>query len=136
MNVREKASLAYYAYSRVDPALALMTIGAGIEFNDYEACRRIIEEQVSDMRRGEFTDEDIAFTVKAYANDILSEEDSPDQLVGRHLERLLIGGGLNGQELIDALEAVSRDDIVGAAENVELDTVFFLTAEGDGGHGK
>lgn len=135
MNVREKASLAYYAYSRVDPALALMTIGAGIEFKDYEAARRIIEEQVTAMRQGEFTDEDVAYTLKAYANDILSEEDSPGQLIGRHMERILIGGGLSGTELIDALEAVTREEVQRAAEQVQLDTVFFLTAEGGNGHG-
>lgn len=136
MNVREKASLAYYAYSRVDPALALMLIGAGIEFNDYEAARRIIEEQVSAMNHGDFTDEDMAFTVKAFANDILSEEDSPGQLIGRHLEHLLVGGGLNGMDLIEALESVKRDQIIAVANQVKLDTVFFLTSEGETVHGE
>lgn len=136
MNVREKASLAYYAYSRVDPVLALMTIGAGIEFNDYEAARRIIEQQVADMRDGHFRNEDMAFTVKAYANEILSEEDSPEQLIARHLENLLAGGGLIGPDLIQALAAVRREDVVRVAERIELDTVFFLTAEGDGGDGE
>lgn len=136
VNVREKASLAYYAYSRVDPALALMTIGAGIEFNDYEAARRIIEEQVEDMRQGKFRDEEMAFTLKAYVNDILSEEDSPGQLIGRHLEQRLIGGGVFGPELVAALNRVRREEIVEVARDVELDTVYFLTAEGEAGHGE
>jgi predicted Zn-dependent peptidase len=136
MNVREKASLAYYAYSRVDPALALMVIGAGIESRHYQAARSIIEEQVDDMRQGRFSDEDRVFTVKAYANELLSEEDSPAQLIGRHLERVLVGGGLTGPELIAALRGVSRDDIVRVGQAVELDTVYFLSAEKEGEHGE
>ncbi len=136
INVREKASLAYYAYSRCDPALALMTIGAGIEFSDYDAARRIIEEQVEDMRRGRFSDEEVAFTLKAYVNDILSEEDSPGQLIGRHVEHLLIGGGAYGPDLVAALNKVRREDVVRVGHDIELDTIYFLTAEGDAEHDK
>ncbi len=136
LNVRERASLAYYAYSRLDSALALMTIGAGIEFADYEDARAIIQAQVEAMREGAFTDEDVAYTLKAYANDILSEEDSPGQLIGRHLEQLLVGGGLTGMDLIDALGKVRRQDVLEVAREVELDTVYFLTTEGKSGHGE
>ncbi|MCL5116304.1 MAG: insulinase family protein [Firmicutes bacterium] len=135
LNVREKASLAYYAYSRIDPAVALMIIGAGIEFDDYEAARRIIEEQVEAMRAGQFSPEEMAFTLKAYTNDVLSEEDNPGQLIGRQLEQLLIGGGLSGPQLIDALGRVTSAEIVEVAKQVELDTVYFLTSEGDERHG-
>nr|WP_207711456.1 pitrilysin family protein [Sulfobacillus harzensis] len=132
INVRERASLAYYAYSRVDPALALMIIGAGIEFRDYEAARRIIEEQVSAMRSGHISQEEMSFTLKAYENEILSEEDGPGQLIGRQLEQILIGGGLSGPEMIRALGQVRPEDIVRVAQRVELDTVYFLTSEEEG----
>lgn len=135
INVREKASLAYYAYSRIDPAIALMMIGAGIEFQDYDAARRIIEEQVDAMRAGQISAEEMAFTLKAYQNEILSEEDNPGQLIGRQLEQLLIGGGLSGPELIEALSRVTPDEVAQVAQQVELDTVFFLTSEGDEQHG-
>ncbi|MCY0879585.1 MAG: pitrilysin family protein [Firmicutes bacterium] len=135
MNVREKASLAYYAYSRLDPAVALMIVGAGIEFSHYEAARQIIEEQVEAMRQGQFTDEEMAFTLKGYVNDILSEEDSPGQLIARQVERQLVGGGLSGQALIDALSRVRREDIERVAQGVHLDTVYFLTNKGEPGHG-
>ncbi len=135
LNVREKASLAYYAYSRLDPAVALMIVGAGIEFSHYEAARQIIEEQVEAMRRGQFSDEELAFTLKGYVNDILSEQDSPGQLIARQVERQLVGGGLSGQELIEALSRVRRDDIIRVAQAVHLDTAYFLTNKGEPGHG-
>ena len=134
LHVREKASLAYYAYARLEPTLALMIIGAGIEFKDYEAARRIIEEQVNAIRRGEISADEMAFTLKGYVNDMLSEEDSPGQLIGRQLEHLLIGGGLSGPGLIRALERVAIDDIVRVAQGVLLDTVYFLTEDGGAAH--
>lgn len=129
VNVREKASLAYYAYSRIDPALAIMTIGAGIEFTDYEAARRIIDEQVEAMAKGQFSGDEMAYTLKAYTNDILSEGDNASQLIGRRLEEQLIGAGWWGPRLIEALQKVRRDDVMRVAEQVALDTVFFLTAQ-------
>lgn len=130
VNVREKASLAYYAYARVDAALALMVIGAGIEFNDYEATRKIIDQQLQAMRQGDISDQEMQFTLKAFTNDILSEEDTASQLIGRQLETVLLGGGLHGAQLIDALSAVSVADIQRVAANIQLDTAYFLTEMG------
>lgn len=133
VNVREKASLAYYAYARVDAALALMLIGAGIEFKDYAAARQIIDQQLAAMRQGEISPEEMEFTKKAYENEIRSEEDNPDQLIGRKVEHLLVGGGLAGQALIDALAEVRIEDLKRVAEQVTLDTSYFLTSQDEGG---
>lgn len=133
VNVREKASLAYYAYARLDAALGFMVVGAGIEFQDYQAVKDIIAEQLDAMRRGDITDQEMTFTRQAFQNDILSEEDLPHQLIGRQMEKLLLGGGLTGETLITALEAVTVPDIQRVAEDILLDTVFFLTTDGSAG---
>lgn len=127
VNVREKASLAYYAFARIDAALGMMAIGAGIEFEDYAAASRIIREQVEAMARGEITDEEMAFTLDGFGNEILSEQDSPDAIIGRQMERILSGGGLAGDDLIAALSRVTREDMVAVAREITLDTTFFLT---------
>ncbi len=132
VNVREKASLAYYAYARIDAALGLMVIGAGIEFEDYEATKRIVAEQLEAMRAGDISDQELEYTQEAFRNDILSEEDTPSQLSGRQMEKLLLGGGLTGDPLIAALRAVSISDIRKIAANIALDTTFFLTTDGSG----
>lgn len=132
VNVREKASLAYYAYARIDAALSLMVIGAGIEFENYEATRRIVAEQVEAMRAGDISNQEMEYTKEAFRNDILSEEDAPSQLCGRQMEKILLGGGLTGDPLIEALSAVSVADIRKIAADIALDTTFFLTTDGSG----
>lgn len=134
VNVREKASLAYYAYSRIDPAIALMVIGAGIEFEDVDAAVKITREQLKSMQQGEISPEEMAFTLEAYKNEILSEEDSASQLIGRQLEGLLLGRMLMGQPLIEHLERVSVEDIKKISEHIRLDTIYFLTTSMRGGH--
>lgn len=129
VNVREKESLAYYAYARLDAALALMIIGAGIEFEDYPAVKRIIGEQLEAMRRGDIDQQEMHFTEQAFRNDILSEEDVPTQLIGRQMEKLVLGGGLAGEALIQALESVTVPEIQRVAEDITLDTIYFLTTD-------
>ncbi|MCY0881116.1 MAG: insulinase family protein, partial [Firmicutes bacterium] len=126
MNVRERAGLAYYAYAHIDSALGLMTISAGINRPQYAQARAIIEEQLEAMRQGEISAEEIMFTQAAFRNEILSEEDGPDGLISRQVQRMLLGGGLSGPELMARLTAVRVEDIVTVGEQIALDTVFLL----------
>ncbi len=132
VNVREKASLAYYAYARVDGVLGLMHIGAGIEFKDFSEAMRIIEQQVADMAAGHITEQEMDFTRRGYVTSLKTTEDAPGSLIGMQMQRLLMGGGLLPGDLIPALERVTIRDITRVAESVSLDTVYFLTAKGEG----
>jgi predicted Zn-dependent peptidase len=131
VNVRERASLAYYAYARLDAVLGYMIVGAGIEFEDFEPARDIIRQQVDAMQRGDISEQEWEFTLRAFDNDILSEEDNPSQLIARHLEHVLLGGGLFGEPLQRALHEVTPEQVKEVARNVSLDTVFFLTRKED-----
>lgn len=131
LNVREKASLAYYAYARVDAALGAMLIGAGIEFEDFDPAIQIIGEQLDAMAQGEISEQEWEFTLRAFENDILSEEDNPSQIIARQLEQILMGGGQSGTALIQALHNVTREQVQEVAKAVSLDTIFFLTQAED-----
>ncbi len=131
VNVREKASLAYYAYARVDAALGLMMIGAGIEFSDFRPALDIIRRQLDDMREGRISEEEMAFTLESFTNELKAEDDSPSALIGRELERRLLGGGPTSDELEASLARVTRDDVVRVAGHVNVDLIYFLTAHGE-----
>lgn len=132
VNVRERASLAYYAYARVDGALGVMQIGAGIEFKDFPAAVEIIERQVRDMADGRISEQEMEFTRRGYVNSLKTTEDAPGSLIGLEMQRQLLGGGLLPPDLIPALERVSVDDIRRVAQTIALDSVYFLTAKGEG----
>ena len=53
-NVREKASLAYYAYSMLEKFKGLMVISCGIDISNKQKALEIIEEQLADMARATY----------------------------------------------------------------------------------
>jgi len=129
-NVREKASLAYYAYSRLEKHKGLMIISSGIEMENYERALEIIDSQVKCMAQGEISEEEFTNTVSGLRNHFLVEEDNPGLIVNRAIDDALAGRTEDTARLLERLEAVTLEDVVRVAGQVELDTVYFLTGKG------
>jgi hypothetical protein len=73
----------------------------------------------------------MAFTLESFTNELKAEDDSPSALIGRELERRLLGGGPTSDELEASLARVTRDDVVRVAGHVNVDLIYFLTAHGE-----
>ena len=54
-NVREKLSLAYYAYSRISRYNSVMLIGSGIEFENFKKAKKEILFQLEAVKKGDFS---------------------------------------------------------------------------------
>ncbi|NLM52947.1 MAG: insulinase family protein [Firmicutes bacterium] len=129
-NVREKASLAYYAYSRLEKHKGLMVVSAGIEVTNYDRTLEIIHKQIEDMAKGEFSEEVFQNTYSGLRHQYLLEEDSPAALTNRTLDDILAGRTWTTEELLAELAKVTPEDVVRVAQNIRLDTVYFLTRKG------
>jgi predicted Zn-dependent peptidase len=129
-NVREKASLAYYAYSRLEKHKGLMIISSGIEVKNYDQAIEIINKQIADMAKGDFTAEDFDNTVSGLRNQFLVEEDNPSLVINRAVDGMLTGRTETTDELLKKLSAVTHENVARVAEQVKLDTVYFLTKKG------
>ncbi|MDF9295694.1 EF-P 5-aminopentanol modification-associated protein YfmF [Geobacillus stearothermophilus] len=127
INVREKASLAYYAASRLESHKGLLMVMSGIEPANYEKARRIIDEQMQAMKNGDFTDEEIAQTKAVIRNQLLETLDTPRGLVEVLYHNVVSARKRPLHEWLAGTEEIGREDIVRVAEKVELDTVYFLT---------
>ena len=126
MNVREKASLAYYASSRLDGHKGLITIQSGIEIGNFERAVGIIREQLDAMRRGEFGEDDLNRTKAMLASQVRELQDSAFERIAFDFNAVLSGIDQTGEDLIAGVEAVTPEDVVQAASGVELDTIYFL----------
>lgn len=129
LNVREKASLAYYAYSRLEKHKGLMIIAAGIEGGNYERAREIIEKQVEEMARGQISETELENSRRGLINQLRLQEDSPYQYINRHLDGKISGTRYSVEAMVKALESTGVDEIRAAAERVRLDTVYLLQNE-------
>ncbi len=129
MNVREKESLAYYVGSRFDPYKGITTIQSGIELQNFQKALDIIREQLALLQAGEISESEIAQTKALLRNDLLESRDSAYMMIGYDFNGRFAGKERSIDELLEQIEAVTADDIQAAAQLLELDTIYFLTAE-------
>jgi predicted Zn-dependent peptidase len=134
MNVREKAGLAYYVYSRLERHKGVMAIAAGIDSGDYEKARGIIEEQVDAMASGRISELELENTRRGLVNHLRAVEDSPYQMINFHLDGAIGGKNYTVAELIGEIEAVAPGDIKAAAGKIRPDTVYLLRGRQGGGN--
>lgn len=125
-NVREKASLAYYVSSRYDGHKGTLTIQSGIEIDNYDQAMRIIKEQLESMKQGNIHDIELLQTKAMIANQLRELQDSAFDIVAFDFNSVLTGKERSVKELIASVEAIQPAEIKAIAEEVQLDTIYFL----------
>jgi predicted Zn-dependent peptidase len=130
INVREKASLAYYAASRVESHKGLLMVMSGIEVQNYEQAVTIIREQMTAMKNGDFTDQEFEQTKAVIRNQLLETIDTAYGLVEIVYHNVIAQKNRSFDEYLQGIEDVSKEDVVKVADKVELDTIYFLKGMG------
>ena len=125
-NVREKASLAYSAGSTYIRQKNNIFIKCGIEIPNYQKALDIINKQLEDMKKGNFTDEDIKNAKKFYTNGINSVEEEQDTEIVYYMGQELAGYNTSLEKYLKEIESVTRDQIVDIANKIQVNTIFFL----------
>lgn len=126
MNVREKASLAYYAYSRLDGLTGLAVISTGIEPQVYDQAKTIILEQIAALQKGDVTKDELELTQKALRNQYIQVLDQPVSRAEIHFTGALAGIERDVVDLMEDVQRVTIDQVVEASQKFALDTVYFL----------
>lgn len=132
INVREKASLAYYAASRMESHKGIMMVMSGIDFNNYDQAVSIIHEQMEEMRKGNFSDEELAQTKAVINNQLLETIDTSRGIVEVLYHNVVSNVEIDLDTWLNEMNKVSKEDIVAVAKKIELDTIYFLTGLGAG----
>lgn len=125
-NVRERASLAYYANSKLESTKGLLLITSGIQAQNYIKVKEIITEQIELLRQGKITDQEINWTKKGIINKLKSASDNNKGLTGHYLLGLINDIPETIDTMINKLEAVSKQEIIDVARKIQLDTIYFL----------
>lgn len=130
MNVREKNSLAYYASSRLESHKGLLLVFSGIEGSNYTKAREIIDLQMEEMKKGQFTEADIKSNKELVISQIKETLDTAQGMLELHYQQVVANYKLPPNELIEKIQKVTQEDILRVANKIELDTVYLLTNEG------
>ncbi|HAP32744.1 MAG TPA: hypothetical protein DCQ14_06810, partial [Firmicutes bacterium] len=127
-NIREKASLAYYTFSRLEKHKGIQLIGSGIEVENHERVMEIIMEQVKSIKKGEISAEEMENTRRALINQFKIVADNPYSMLNLNLDGLLGGKDEGLDYYLRKLAEIEVDDVVAVADKVYLDTIYFLRA--------
>jgi predicted Zn-dependent peptidase len=127
INVREKASLAYYAASRLESHKGLMMVMSGIDLKNYDQAVGIINEQMEAMKKGDFTDQELTQTKAVIQNQILETIDTSRGLTEILYHNVVAHTEIPLEKWIDDMQKTTKEEIVAAANKIDLDTIYFLT---------
>lgn len=125
-NVREKAGLAYTARSTYLRQKNNIFIRAGIEIENYDKAVKIIKEQLEDMKKSKFTDEEIENAKKYIISGVKTVKDEQDSEILYYIGQELSGKLVNFNEYIEKINKVTRTQIENIANKVNINTVYFL----------
>ena len=127
LNVREKMSLCYYCSSMFNPIKGILSVQSGVEPENIERAKAEILAQLDAVKEGNFTDEDFNAAKLSLCNSYHTISDSLDSLEGWYLSKTFSDPGRTPEKEAEMISAVTRKDLVAAAQSAALDTVYRLT---------
>ena len=127
VNLREKEGLAYTISSNFDIFSGMMRIYAGIDRSNRTRTVALINRQIGDLKRGNFSLEELNQTKKMLRNSVLLAQDRQNTILERAYMSSVLGKKfLSLEAWLEALEQVHKDDIVKAAGLLKLQAIYFM----------
>ena len=125
-NIREKEHLAYVASSMYIRHKNNIFMNCGIEIDNYEKTVELAKKQLEDMKKGDFTEEEIENAKKGIIASIKGIEDEQDTILTYYFGQELTKNKVTLEEYKEIIEKVTKDKILEIAKNIEVDTIYFL----------
>ncbi len=125
-NVREKLSLCYYASSSIDRYKTIIVVNAGIEFENYQKAYDEILNQLDAVKKGDISELEYVSSINAIINSLTSCFDDQFAMQSFRLSEGILKTEYTLHDCIEKIKAVTLEDAIAAAQNIRLDTVYFL----------
>ena len=129
LNVREKLSLCYYASSMLEKIKGLMIVSSGVEFSNFDRARDEILAQFGACQAGNITEEELAAARRSVVSELRATLDGQGRLENHYLT--FTGGEncLDPETLAAQVEGVTMGQVVAVAQQMELDSIYYLTGK-------
>lgn len=128
--VREKESLCYSINSGYNQLTGILTIHAGIDGDKYEKTKELITNQIEEIKKGNFTEEELENGKKIYKNSALELFDSPNSIINMYMSHEYIGSDLY-EDKIKNIDKVTKEDIIALASKLHLNKIVLIEGEED-----
>jgi len=124
--VREKESLAYYITSTVFKYKSILLVDGGIEFENFEKTIDIIKEQIEEIQKGNFSEDDIEISKESLKSSTRSIKDSIFLISEYFFSQILSNDKRTLDEVIADIDKVTKGEIVEAMSKLTIDTIYFM----------
>ena len=126
-NVRENAGLAYTIFSQLDLFSGQLRMYAGIDRGNRNQARKLMNHQLLELKKGNFTDLEIEQTKEMIRRTLLLAQDSQTSLIERvYLNSLLEKSTSDFDSWVEKLNQVDKEAICKAANSVRLQAIYFM----------
>ena len=126
MNIREKMSLCYSIGSGYYGTKGIVTVSAGIDFDKEEVTRQEVLRQLKACQEGDISQEELTAARQAILSSLRATHDSPGAIEGYYATAALSGMKMTPAEYMAAVETVTKEQVVAAANSLKLHTTYFL----------
>ncbi len=126
VNVRERLSLCYSVGASYYGTKGILTVGAGIDFDKEPLARQEILRQLEDCLRGNITPEELNAAKAAIISSLRATHDSPGAIEGYYATGALSGMGMTPEVYMAAVDKLTLEDVVAAANTVSYHSGYFL----------
>lgn len=127
INVREKESLCYTIYSTIQKSKSTMMVCSGIEAQNYEKTVNLVKEQVQKLKDGDITESEISNAKIAFINSLNSLNDEIGRISDFYFSQSISKNKSDLDQIKNMINKSTKEDIVEAIKNIELDTIYFLS---------
>ena len=125
-NVREKQSLCYYCSSGYDRVKGIITVDSGVEAENIEKAEQGILNEIEEMKKGNITDFEIEAAKMAVVNSFCSTNDTVGGIESWYVNQLFDDKFRSIEEMSEAINSVTKEQVVDVARKMTLDTVYVL----------
>ncbi|HGQ5053984.1 TPA: M16 family metallopeptidase [Streptococcus pneumoniae] len=126
-NVRENAGLAYTISSELDLFSGFLRMYAGINRENRNQARKMMNNQLLDLKKGYFTEFELNQTKEMIRWSLLLSQDNQSSLIERAYQNALFGkSSADFKSWIAKLEQIDKDAICRVANNVKLQAIYFM----------
>ena len=130
-NVREKLSLCYYCSSIYDRIKGILLVQSGVDEKNAERAETEILAQLEAVRRGEFTDEELKAARRSIVQGFESVNDSQSARAAWYVSQAALEDPTTPEETREAIESVTRDNVIEAARRVRYECAYLLAQKGE-----
>ncbi len=127
--VRENHSLAYYVHSGYAPFSSLITVLSGMEGRHIEKAKTLIRQTLKRVQEGDFKDEDLILAKKHRISQIKKSYDNIRNLSLKGLRHSLFNVPFEETSHLEAIDMVSREDIIRVANTLTWVFTYVLGSE-------